>query len=98
MRCWPPAGMGPPSRCETARLAPRRPAGRATTRGMHAVDWNFATTWESVADALPDRDAIVQGDRRRTWREFDERAARVAAGLVAAGLEPGAKVASYLYN
>jgi 3-oxocholest-4-en-26-oate---CoA ligase len=62
------------------------------------VDWNFATLWESVTDALPERVAIVQGDRTRTWREFDERAARMAAGLVAAGLEPGAKVASYLYN
>ncbi len=62
------------------------------------MDWNFATTWESVADALPDRVAIVQGERVRTWTEFDDRSARLAAGLVAAGLEPGAKVASYLFN
>jgi 3-oxocholest-4-en-26-oate---CoA ligase len=69
-----------------------------TRRNDIAVDWNFATLWESVADALPQRVAIAQGDRTRTWRELDERAARLAAGLVAAGLEPGAKVASYLYN
>ena len=62
------------------------------------MDWNFATLWESVTEALPERVAIAQGERRRTWREFDDRAARLAAGLVAAGLEPGAKVASYLYN
>jgi fatty-acyl-CoA synthase len=62
------------------------------------VNWNFATVWESVGDALPDHLALVQGDRRRTWREFDERAARLAGGLRAAGLGPGSKVASYLYN
>jgi fatty-acyl-CoA synthase len=62
------------------------------------VNWNFATVWESVADALPERPALVQGDRRRTWREFDERAARLAAGLRAHGLGTDSKVASYLYN
>ena len=62
------------------------------------MDWNFATLWESVGDALPERDAIVQGDRRRTWREFDDRASRLAQALTEAGIEPGAKVASYLYN
>jgi fatty-acyl-CoA synthase len=62
------------------------------------VNWNLATVWESVADALPDHDALVQGARRRTWREFDERSARLASGLRAAGLGTGSKVASYLYN
>jgi fatty-acyl-CoA synthase len=62
------------------------------------VDWNFATLWESVRDALPDRIAIVQGERRLTWSQFDDRAARLAQALHSAGLEPGAKVASYLYN
>ena len=62
------------------------------------MDWNFATLWESVRDSLPERVAIVQGDRRRTWSEFDDRAARLAAALCAGGLEPNAKVASYLYN
>ncbi len=60
--------------------------------------WNLATIWESVGDALPDREVLVQDDRRRTWREFDDRSARLAAGLTAAGLGPDSKVASYLYN
>jgi fatty-acyl-CoA synthase len=72
---------------------------RAEAQGENIiVDWNFATLWESVADALTDRVAIVQGDRTRTWSEFDDRASRLAQGLVGAGLQPGAKVASYLYN
>src|SRR5438309_3892433 len=60
--------------------------------------WHFADIWESVSDALPDRVVLVQGDRRVTWRQFDDRAARLAAALTAAGLRPGSKVASYLYN
>jgi fatty-acyl-CoA synthase len=60
--------------------------------------WNFADIWESVSDALPDRVVLVQGNRRVTWRQFDDRAARLAAALTAAGLGPGSKVASYLYN
>jgi 3-oxocholest-4-en-26-oate---CoA ligase len=62
------------------------------------MDWNLATAFESVCDALPERIALVQGDCRRSWQAFDERAARAAAAFVAAGLQPDAKVASYLYN
>jgi fatty-acyl-CoA synthase len=62
------------------------------------VDWNFASIYESVADALPDQTALIQGQRTRTWRELDDRSARLAAGLRAAGLGPDSKVASYLYN
>jgi 3-oxocholest-4-en-26-oate---CoA ligase len=62
------------------------------------VDWNFGTVFESVADAIPEHTALVQGERRRTWREFDERAARLAAALRDLGLGPDSKVAFYLYN
>ena len=62
------------------------------------MDWNFGTIFESVADALPDQKALVQGERRRTWREFDDRAARLAGALSGLGLGPDSKVASYLYN
>jgi fatty-acyl-CoA synthase len=40
----------------------------------------------------------VQGDTRRTWGEFEDRAARLAAAFSAAGVGPGAVVANYLYN
>jgi acyl-CoA synthetase (AMP-forming)/AMP-acid ligase II len=63
-----------------------------------SLAWNFADLWESLSDALPERTVLVQGDRRVTWRGFDERAARLAAAFSAAGLMPGSKVASYLYN
>src|SRR5438552_1298378 len=60
--------------------------------------WSLATAFESVCDALPDRIALVQGERSVSWRSFDDRAARIAAAFSAAGLKPDAKVASYLYN
>ncbi|MBM3670918.1 MAG: acyl-CoA synthetase [Actinobacteria bacterium] len=59
---------------------------------------HFATVWESVADAVPDRPAIVQGARRVSWREYEERSARLAAALTSAGLAPGDHVGMYLYN
>jgi 3-oxocholest-4-en-26-oate---CoA ligase len=62
------------------------------------IDANLADVFESVADALPDRPALIQGDKRVTWAQFDERAARLAAAFTAAGMKPNAKVASYLYN
>jgi fatty-acyl-CoA synthase len=62
------------------------------------VDWNYASIFESVADALPDRIALIQGEREVAWSALDERAARLAAALQAAGLTTDSKVASYLYN
>ena len=62
------------------------------------MSWNFGTIFESVADALPERTALVQGNCRRSWRDLDERAARLAGGLRELGLGPDSKVASYLYN
>jgi acyl-CoA synthetase (AMP-forming)/AMP-acid ligase II len=62
------------------------------------VNWNFGTIFESVADAIPEHTALVHDGRRRTWREFDERAARLAAALRDLGLGPDSKVAFYLYN
>ncbi|MEZ5180221.1 MAG: AMP-binding protein [Acidimicrobiales bacterium] len=62
------------------------------------MERHFATVWESVADEVGDDIAVVQGATRRTWTELDDRAARLAAALVAAGVAPGTAVAQYLYN
>ena len=37
----------------------------------------------------PERIATLCGERRRTWREFHERVARLAAALRSLGLAPG---------
>ncbi len=62
------------------------------------MEMHFATVWEAIADTVPDVTAVVHGDARRNWREYDERAARLAAGFAAAGLGLDAKVGLYLYN
>jgi acyl-CoA synthetase (AMP-forming)/AMP-acid ligase II len=63
-----------------------------------SVEWNFASMWEAIADAQPHRPALVQGDRIRSWAEWDDRAARLAAAFREPGLSENGKVASYLYN
>ncbi len=60
--------------------------------------WNYAEIWETVASAIPDAPAQIQGSTSYTWREFDERANGVAHVLLEAGAQEQDKVAQYLYN
>ncbi|MFA9563354.1 MAG: AMP-binding protein [Acidimicrobiales bacterium] len=60
--------------------------------------WNYADVWETVAEIVPDATAVIQGDRRLTWSEFDARANGVARALLDAGASHQDKVAQYLYN
>jgi acyl-CoA synthetase (AMP-forming)/AMP-acid ligase II len=62
------------------------------------MDLQFANAWEVVADAVPEHAAIVQGDRRVSYRAFDDAAARFASALEAAGVSDGAAVGLYLQN
>jgi len=60
---------------------------------------NIAEAWEAIARVQPDADAVVRGEQRLTWREFDRRANGIAARLLRApGAEHQAKVAEYLHN
>ena len=60
--------------------------------------WHFAEMFEAVASLVPDRPALIEGDLRRSWREYEDRAARLAALLVEQGIAPDAKVALYGHN
>ena len=62
------------------------------------MEYNLADLWEAVVDAVPDRTALVCGERRLTFREADERIDRLAHHLRAQGVGPGDRVALYLYN
>ena len=66
--------------------------------GATTNNTTFPTVWEAIADAIPDVPAVIFGERRFTWCEYDERAARFGAALTAAGLGPDDKVGLYLYN
>jgi fatty-acyl-CoA synthase len=62
-------------------------------------DWNFAAVWDGVAAIVPDRDALVCGDRRVSWAEFAARARRLAWFLqTEAGMQPGDRVAIDVTN
>jgi acyl-CoA synthetase (AMP-forming)/AMP-acid ligase II len=65
---------------------------------MAAMQRNLADIFEVVVDAVPEREALVCGDRRLTYAALDERANRLAHHLAAAGVGPGDHVAAYLYN
>ena len=60
--------------------------------------WNFADVWEVVAQQVPDADALVHGDRRISWADFDRRANGIARTLLDRGAQEQDKVAQYLYN
>ncbi len=62
------------------------------------MELHYATIWESIADVIPDATAVVHGDTVRTWGEYDERAARLAAAYAAAGLGHDSKIGLYMYN
>ncbi len=48
--------------------------------------FNLAAIQEAIAEAIPDRECIVHGDRRITWRTFTERTRRLANFLRGRGL------------
>ena len=60
--------------------------------------WNFGAVWHALAAEVPDRVALVCGEQRRLWREFDERSSRLASHLDGMGLRPGDAVAIDLTN
>jgi acyl-CoA synthetase (AMP-forming)/AMP-acid ligase II len=64
------------------------------------MERNLADIFEVVADAVPDREALVVGfgDVRLTYAELDQRANRLAHHLAGAGIGAGDHVAAYLYN
>jgi acyl-CoA synthetase (AMP-forming)/AMP-acid ligase II len=60
--------------------------------------FNLADLFEIVVDAVPDREALVAGEIRLSFRELDERANRLAHALQAGGVRPGDSVAIYSWN
>src|SRR6478736_10133179 len=62
------------------------------------MEFNLADLFELVADAVPDRAALVAGDRRLTYRELDERSNRFAQYVRDVGVRPGQHVGIYSFN
>src|SRR4051794_10542382 len=51
-----------------------------------------------TAASVPEKVALRFGDRAWTYAELDDQATRLAAGLAAAGVRPGDRVAFFLPN
>ncbi|MFF8983657.1 acyl-CoA synthetase [Streptomyces globisporus] len=69
------------------------------------MEYNLADLFESVVDAVPDREALLYVDhpgtgaeRRLTYAELDAAANRVAHHLTGAGIRPGEHLGLHLYN
>jgi acyl-CoA synthetase (AMP-forming)/AMP-acid ligase II len=62
------------------------------------VAWNIADLVEHVADAVPDRIALIVGDHEETYAQLDARANRLAHHLQANGVGPGDHVGIYGLN
>lgn len=65
---------------------------------MSARPITIADVLEAMADAVPDRPAVVTMDRDHTYAEVDERSTRLANVLVERGIRPGDHVAVHSAN
>ncbi|MEU4650074.1 acyl-CoA synthetase [Nocardia fluminea] len=59
---------------------------------------NFADLFEHSVDAMPDRIALIQRDRRVTFQELDIRANRLADQLAESGVGHGTHVGFQMHN
>ncbi len=62
------------------------------------MTYNLASLFEAVVDADPDREVLVVGDRRLTYRQLDDRANRLAKVLAGHGIGAGDAVGLQLAN
>ncbi len=60
--------------------------------------FNLADLFELVADAVPERQALVCGDSRASFGQLESRANRLAHHLASQGVGAGDHVGLYLYN
>jgi acyl-CoA synthetase (AMP-forming)/AMP-acid ligase II len=60
--------------------------------------WNIADLIEHVCDTVPDRVAIIAGDRPQTYGELEARANQLAHHLAASGVKAGDHVGIYAFN
>ena len=59
---------------------------------------NMADLFEHAVDTFPERDALICGDRRVTYRGLEDEANRLAHHLVTQGVGPGDHVGLYARN
>ncbi len=62
------------------------------------MEFNVADLFEAAVDRVPDREALVCGGQRASYRQLDERANRAAHYFLSLGLRKGDHIGIYGYN
>ena len=65
---------------------------------LNSNDLHFANIWEHVSDIIPNRTAIVCGENKKTWKEYEQDSAKLASFLNSQGIKEDTKVGLYLHN
>ena len=40
------------------------------------MNLNFATIWEEISDILPEKTAMICGNEKKTWAEYEKAASK----------------------
>ncbi len=71
-------------------------------QSYHLARESSSNTWgtrlERIVNVIPDKLAFVQGDRKLTWKQFDERVNKLANGLFNLGIKKGERVGIAGFN
>ena len=62
------------------------------------MEFNAADIFEGVVDRVPDREAIVHGSTRLTYKELDARSNKAANALKKLGIKKGSHVGIFAFN
>ena len=62
------------------------------------MNLDFASVWETVADLVPENDALICGEDIVSWKDYDLLSSKIAAALSSKGLGPNSKAGLYLNN
>ena len=62
------------------------------------MEFNAADIFEGVVDRIPDREAVVLGSTRLTYKELDSRSNKAAHALKNLGVKKGSHIGIYAFN
>ena len=62
------------------------------------MEFNAADIFEGVVDRIPDREAVVLGSTRLTYKELDSRSNKAAHALKKLGVKKGSHIGIYAFN
>jgi acyl-CoA synthetase (AMP-forming)/AMP-acid ligase II len=62
------------------------------------MEFNAADIFEGVVDRVPDREAIVHGSTRLTYKQLDARSNKAANALKKLGIKKGSHIGIYAFN